>query len=117
MVGKAFQKSTFDHFDGTYPALCGLARETAAYLCYIAKCLEDADSVDDFLAAMDVHARMWEHMEEIAGILGVSIPDRILCFSLAAPDRAHLGLSDYEVEALIRFDRFVSNVICEAYAA
>ncbi len=87
----------------------------AAGLSEAARRLDHAESVEEFVAAVQAHHQVWRRLREVGPRLGVTIPDRILAFSLAAPAKVRHGLDDDAVEALIRWDRAVSAAITEAF--
>ena len=78
-----------------------------------ARRLDQADCLDEFISAMDVHRTVWSTLHDAAEGLGVAIPERIMHFSLAAADRLHHGLSDHEIETLIQLDHYVSAILLE----
>jgi len=95
----------------------GLVRQISAGLHEAAERLEYADSYEDFLSAVERHAQVWRSLCDAAPNLHLEIPERIMAFSTSAPKKLRRGLSDYEIEALIRFDRYISEVITEALGA
>jgi hypothetical protein len=90
------------------------ARTVSTGLLDAAQRLASAGSFDEFVAAVEAHRQAWSNIHSVAPTLGVVIPDEMMRFSLAAPQKIKKGLSDYEVEMLIRFDRMVSGAILEA---
>ncbi|MGE5547656.1 MAG: hypothetical protein ACM33T_12210 [Solirubrobacterales bacterium] len=103
-----------DQDKGIVP-LDSVARIIADGLSEAALRLDHADCYEDFVAAVEAHRRVWQGLCEAAPGLGVDIPERIRSFSLAMPKKVDHGLSDYEIEALICFDRYVSAAITEAF--
>jgi hypothetical protein len=91
-----------------------VAKRISADLSAAAHRLEHAGSFNEFVAAVEAHRNAWLSIRGFAPTLRAKIPERMMRFSLAAPQKFRQGLSDYDVEVLIRFDRFASDAISEA---
>ncbi|MBF0393120.1 MAG: hypothetical protein HQL38_10600 [Alphaproteobacteria bacterium] len=78
--------------------------------------LAAARDAEAFVAAIEANGVVWREILELAPVLGWRVPDEMARFSLSMAARAGRGISDHEVETLMRLNRALAVEISASRA-